>query len=87
MKYTCLKKGGIDTPIIEAFSDMRKSFPFPVLSFDSDNGGEFINRAMFLFLQREGIAQSRSRAYESNDNAHVEQKNRTHVRNYLGRDW
>lgn len=71
-------------PIIEQFSDMRRSFPFPILSFDSDNGGEFINRAMFLFLQREGIAQSRSRAYESNDNAHVEQKNRTHVRNYLG---
>jgi hypothetical protein len=71
-------------PIIEQFSDMRESFPFPVLSFDSDNGGEFINRAMFLFLQREGIPQTRSRAYEKNDNAHVEQKNRTHVRNYLG---
>ncbi len=71
-------------PIIEQFSDMRKSFPFPVLSFDSDNGGEFINRAMFLFLQREGIPQYRSRAYEKNDNAHVEQKNRTHVRQYLG---
>lgn len=71
-------------PIIEQFSDMRKSFPFPVLSFDSDNGGEFINRAMFLFLQREAIPQSRSRAYEKNDNTHVEQKNRTHVRQYLG---
>lgn len=71
-------------PIIESFSDMRKRFPFPVLSFDSDNGGEFINRAMFLFLQREGIPQSRSRSYEKNDNAHVEQKNRTHVRQYLG---
>ena len=71
-------------PIIDAFSDMRGSFPFPVLSFDSDNGGEFINRAVFLFLQRERIPQTRSRAYEKNDNAHVEQKNRTHVRNYLG---
>lgn len=71
-------------PIIEEFSEMRKSFPFPVLTFDSDNGGEFINRAMFLFLQREGIPQYRSRSYEKNDNAHVEQKNRTHVRNYLG---
>ncbi len=71
-------------PIIKAFQEMRNSFPFPILSFHSDNGGEFINRAMFLFLQREGIAQSRSRAYEKNDNAHVEQKNRTHVRNYLG---
>ena len=63
---------------------MRDSFPFPILSFDSDNGGEFINRAMYLFLQREGIQRSRSRAYESNDNAHVEQKNRTYVRQYLG---
>ena len=71
-------------PIISEFSEMRKAFPFPVLSFDSDNGGEFINRAMFLFLQREGIPQYRSRSYEKNDNAHVEQKNRTHVRNYLG---
>lgn len=71
-------------PIIAEFSEMRKSFPFPVLTFDSDNGGEFINRAMFLFLQREGIPQYRSRSYEKNDNAHVEQKNRTHVRHYLG---
>ena len=71
-------------PIIQAFQEMRNSFPFPILSFHSDNGGEFINRAMFLFLQRENIPQSRSRAYEKNDNAHVEQKNRTHVRNYLG---
>ena len=71
-------------PIIEQFCDMRECFPFPVLSFDSDNGGEFINRAMFLFLKQEGIPQSRSRAYEKNDNAHVEQKNRTHVRDYLG---
>ena len=71
-------------PIIQQFSDMRSSFPFPVISFDSDNGGEFINRAVYLFLQREGIFQSRSRAYEKNDNAHVEQKNRTHVRQYFG---
>jgi hypothetical protein len=71
-------------PIIDQFSDMRAYFPFPVLSFDSDNGGEFINRALFLFLQKAGIPQSRSRAYEKNDNAHVEQKNRTHVRHYLG---
>ena len=40
----------------------------------SDNGGGFINRDMFLFSQREG-----TRAYKSNDNAHVEQKNRTHI--------
>jgi hypothetical protein len=53
---------------------MRKSFPFPIVRFDSDNGGEFINRAMFLFLQRQGIAQTRSRAYESNDNAHGNRK-------------
>ena len=68
--------------------DIEASYPFPFLGFDSDNGGEFINyHALKHFTQREKPVEfTRSREYESNDNAHVEQKNWTNVRQYLGYD-
>jgi hypothetical protein len=66
--------------------DVEKSLPFPFLGFDSDNGQEFINRRLFdYFTQRPCPVQfTRSRAYHTQDNAHVEQKNYTHVRLWLG---
>ena len=57
------------------------------MGLDSDNGGEFINRHVLSWCQ-EGRAKpifyTRSRPYRSNDNAHVEQKNWTHVRHWFG---
>jgi hypothetical protein len=72
--------------VLEQLKDIEDSFPFPLLGFDSDNGGEFINHHAYKhFTQRKKpVAFTRSREYESNDNAHVEQKNWTHVRQYLG---
>jgi hypothetical protein len=77
-----------ETGVLEQLKDMEVSFPFPLLGFDSDNGGEFINHHAYKhFTQRQKpIAFTRSREYESNDNAHIEQKNWTHVRQYLGYD-
>jgi hypothetical protein len=34
--------------------------------------------------RKEPIEVTRSRPYHSNDNAHVEQKNRTHIREFIG---
>ena len=53
---------------------------------DSDNGGEFINHHLVDYAhQRERpLALSRGRPYRKNDNAHVEQKNYTHVRQWFG---
>jgi hypothetical protein len=77
-----------ETGVLEQLKDIEVSFPFPLLGFDSDNGGEFINHHAYKhFTQRQKpVAFTRSREYESNDNAHIEQKNWTHVRQYLGYD-
>jgi hypothetical protein len=54
---------------------------------DSDNGGESINLHVLKWCQtkrKEPIYYTRSRPYRSNDNAHIEQKNWTHVRQWFG---
>lgn len=69
--------------------DVEQSLPFDIRAFDSDNGGEFINNHLFkYFTQRSKnpVQFTRSRAYHSNDNSHIEQKNWTHVRQWLGYD-
>jgi transposase InsO family protein len=53
---------------------------------DSDNGSEFINTHLVAFCQQRGIQFTRSRPYKKDDNAHVEQKNWTHVRKLVGWD-
>ena len=50
----------------------------------SDNDGSFINWHLVKYCEAEGIIFNRSRAYKKNDNCFVEQKNSTHVRNFLG---
>ena len=66
--------------------DVERSLPFPIIGFDSDNGGEFINKLLFdYFTKRPFPVQfTRSRAYHTQDNAHIEQKNYTHIRLWLG---
>ena len=67
---------------------MEKALPFAILGFDSDNGGEFLNWHLAdYFLGRSApVAFTRSRPYRKNDNARVEQKNWTHVRQLVGYD-
>jgi hypothetical protein len=75
-----------ETDILEQIKDIERSLPFPLLGFDSDNGSEFLNHHLLRhFVQRKQPIQfTRSRAYHKDDNAHVEQKNWTHVRQWLG---
>ena len=77
-------KGETDT--LDQIKQIEKSLPFPLLGFDCDNGGEFLNYHLFKhFTQRDRpVDFTRSRAYHKDDNAHVEQKNWTHVRQWLG---
>lgn len=65
---------------------IEKRLPFPMLGFDCDNGSEFLNEVVEAYLLRRNrsIEWTRSRAYKKNDQAHVEQKNFTHVRQLLG---
>jgi hypothetical protein len=72
--------------IAEKIKEIEASLPFPILGFDCDNGNELLNQALMrYFLNRKRPVQyTRSRPYHSNDNAHVEGKNWTHVRQWLG---
>jgi hypothetical protein len=75
-----------ETGILEQIRHIEKSLPFPLLGFDSDNGREFLNHHLFRHFtkRKEPIQFTRSRAYHNEDNAHVEQKNWTHVRQWIG---
>ena len=67
--------------------DVENSLPFLIRVFDSDNGGEFINDHLFRYFTKRSVNPvqfTRSRAYKKNDNSHIEQKNWTHVRQWLG---
>jgi hypothetical protein len=72
--------------ILKAFSEMSEVLPFEVLDIDSDNGGEFINHNLYRHCQSRNIGFTRSRPYKKDDNAHIEQKNWTHVRKVIGWD-
>lgn len=72
--------------VLEQIKNIEVSLPFPLLGFDSDNGSEFLNYHLLRhFTERtQSVQFTRSRAYHKDDNAHVEQKNWTHVRQWLG---
>ena len=62
------------------------ALPFPILGFDTDNGSEFLNWHLLAYFGKRNkpVHFTRSRAYRKNDNARVEQKNWTHVRQLVG---
>ena len=73
--------------VLEQIKDVEASLPFELRGFDSDNGGEFLNYHLlrhFTDNRKSPIQFTRSRAYKKDDNAHIEQKNYTHVRQKLG---
>ena len=72
--------------VMEAVREIEAELPFAILGFDCDNGSEFLNHHLWRYFARrkEPVQFTRSRPYHKNDNAHVEQKNWTHVRCLLG---
>jgi hypothetical protein len=79
------------TPIVHAIEDIESALPFAILGYDADNGGEVLNQHVFRYFRDERIARgkppvqvTRSRAYRKNDNAHVEQRNNSVPRRWLG---
>jgi hypothetical protein len=71
---------------LEQLRDLEQCLPFALLGLDCDNGGEFINHHVAAWLrQRPRPAMfTRGRPYHKNDNAHVEGRNWTHVRQHFG---
>jgi len=70
--------------VADAMTEIEEELPFRVRGLDSDSGGEFINYSLVRFCQDRKIRFTRSRPYKKNDNAHIEQKNWTHVRKLFG---
>jgi len=69
-----------------ALNEISEVLPFALRGVDSDNGSEFINWHLKRWCERKQIQLTRGRPYKKDDNAHIEQKNWTHVRKLLGWD-
>jgi transposase InsO family protein len=67
-----------------ALNDISRKLPFRLKGVDSDNGSEFINWHLKRWCEQQDIQMTRGRPYKKDDNAHIEQKNWTHVRKLLG---
>jgi hypothetical protein len=79
--------------IVRALQDIERSLPFALNTVKFDSGSEFMNYEVVNFLRSSGpnfrpnpIEVLRSRPYRKNDNCYVEQKNLTHVRQFVGYD-
>jgi hypothetical protein len=70
--------------IVDALERLRVTLPFPLRGIDTDNGNEFINELLITFCGGHGIEFTRSRPYQKNDQAWVEQKNGSVVRRLVG---
>lgn len=80
--------GKSEANVIEKIKCIEKHLPFKLKGFDSDNGNEFLNHHLLRYFteRKEKVTFTRSRPYRKNDNAHVEQKNWSCVRQLLGYD-
>ena len=74
--------------VCERFEQIEADLPFQIKGVDTDNGGEFLNWHFHSYFKErlESVELTRSRPYHKNDQAHIEQKNYTHVRQLLGYD-
>lgn len=70
----------LETVINEAL----RQFPFKIINFHSDNGGEYINKVVAKLLNKLLIRQTKTRTYHSNDNALAETKNGAVIRKHMG---
>ena len=72
--------------VVAGLEAIGRQLPFPVKGIDSDNDGAFINETLIQYCTDHGIEFTRSRAYRSNDQAWIEQKNGSVVRRFVGHD-
>ena len=76
--------GKAESRIKAGMDEIDERLPFPLRGIDPDNGGEFINWQLYHHCLAKNIEFTRGRPYFKNDNAHIEQKNYTHVRKLIG---
>lgn len=67
-----------------AMSQLQARLPFPLLGIDCDNDSAFINGTLKRYCEGHEITFTRSRPWQKNDQAWVEQKNGAVVRGVVG---
>lgn len=72
--------------VLRAIGRIREQIPFELLGLDTDNGTEFLNYLLLQYCISEEITFTRSRPYKKNDQCHVEQKNGSIIRKFIGYD-
>jgi hypothetical protein len=74
--------------VLTALKSIETALPFRLRGFDCDNGTEFLNWPILRHFQhrKRPVQYTRSREYKKNDNAHIEGKNWTLIRQYFGYD-
>ncbi len=72
--------------VVAALDEIVADLPFALCAIDCDNGSEFINYHLMAYCDAHHLQFTRGRPYKKDDNAHIEQKNWTHVRKLMGWD-
>jgi len=80
----CPQLGRSQQATQDSLTAIRERLPFRLREIHPDNDSGILNDLLWNYCRRYRIAMSRSRPYQKNDNAWVEQKNRTHVREVVG---
>ena len=70
--------------VVAALEEIAQALPFRLLGIDTDNGSEFLKWHVGRWCAQHDIQFTRGRPYKKDDNAHIEQKNWTHVRKLMG---
>jgi hypothetical protein len=70
--------------VIEGLAVIRRQLPVPIRGIDTDNDSAFINETLQGYCQEQHLEFTRSRAYQKNDQAWIEQKNGSVVRRFVG---
>ncbi len=72
--------------MVQSTIQIRQRLPFGIKGFHTDGGSEFINQLLYEYLSapKDFVVQTHGRPYRKNDQARVEQRNWTHVRQLFG---
>lgn len=72
--------------VVEGIDVICSQFPVPVIGLNSDNDSAFINETLLSYCERKKLKFTRSRPYQKNDQAWIEQKNGAVIRRFVGHD-
>jgi len=70
--------------VVEGLEVIRRQMPVPICGIDTDNDSAFINETLLSYCQERHLEFTRSRAYQKNDQAWIEQKNGSVIRRFVG---